>query len=123
MSNQPQPMLFADVVTALQRLRPGADFNVTGDTYDGIDWRDTQQTKPTLEEVNAEIAVIEAEIPTYYCVTEAKRRIALSDWAVLPDVNIANRADFEAYRAALRALILNPVESPTWPIEPNPVWE
>ena len=56
------------------------------------------------------------------CKHEAKKRIANSDWAVLPDVNISNKSEFESYRSQLRNLILNPVESPVFPEEPQPIW-
>lgn len=58
----------------------------------------------------------------YLCKTEAKKRIAATDWSVLPDVGLANTAEFETYRAALRELIKNPVADPVWPTEPEPVW-
>lgn len=51
----------------------------------------------------------------------AKEKIALTDWAVLPDVNLQNKAEFETYRATLRDLIFNPVADPTWPVEPTPI--
>ena len=56
------------------------------------------------------------------CKSESKKRIANSDWAVLPDVNISNKSEFESYRSQLRNLILNPVESPVFPEEPQPIW-
>lgn len=56
------------------------------------------------------------------CKEESKKRIANSDWSVLPDVNITNKSEFENYRSQLRNLILNPVEDPIFPIEPNPIW-
>lgn len=56
------------------------------------------------------------------CKDEAKKRIANSDWAVLSDVNISNKSEFESYRSQLRNLILNPVESPVFPEEPQPIW-
>ena len=56
------------------------------------------------------------------CKHEAKKRISNSDWAVLPDVNISNKSDFENYRSQLRNLILNPVEEPIFPEEPQPIW-
>ena len=57
------------------------------------------------------------------CKNDAKQLIANCDWAMLPDVNITNRAEFEAYRATLREFILNPVENPTFSVEPEPVWQ
>ena len=56
------------------------------------------------------------------CKEEAKKRIANCDWSVLPDVNISNKSDFEDYRSQLRNLILNPVEDPIFPEEPQPIW-
>ena len=56
------------------------------------------------------------------CKEKAKQLIASSDWSVLPDVNISNKPEFENYRSQLRNLIINPVEDPIFPVEPNPIW-
>ena len=56
------------------------------------------------------------------CKEESKKRILFSDWSVLPDVNITNKSEFESYRSQLRNLIINPVEDPIFPVEPNPIW-
>ena len=56
------------------------------------------------------------------CKQEAKKRIANCDWSVLSDVNISNKSEFESYRSELRNLILNPVEDPIFPEEPQPIW-
>ena len=108
---------------ALQALRPGAQWVLRGDSYDGLEWLDEVQTKPTEEEVNDEIAALEAQAPLDACKNEAKQLIAASDWSVLPDVGLANVSDFKAYRAIIRQYILNPVADPVWPTEPQPVWE
>lgn len=47
---------------ALKRLRPGAQWSMSGDEYEGIQWLDTEQTLPTLEEVLEEIEKIKDEI-------------------------------------------------------------
>lgn len=44
-----------DVTAALQSLRPGAEWSVNGETYEGLTWLDKIQTKPTEEEINQEI--------------------------------------------------------------------
>lgn len=41
---------------ALFILRPNAKWTLLGDDYSNINWLDTEQTKPTLAEVEAEIA-------------------------------------------------------------------
>jgi hypothetical protein len=46
-----------NIATALQNLRPGANYEVNGETYEGIVWRDGNKTAiPTKEEVLAEVA-------------------------------------------------------------------
>lgn len=70
--------------------------------------------------IRADELMLEAELAA--CTAQAKALIAASDWSVLPDVNLTNKADFESYRATLRNLILNPVVNPVWPVEPQPVW-
>lgn len=107
---------------ALQALRPGAEWVLRGDTYEGLEWLDTTQTQPTEAEVNAEIARLTAEQPLKDCKAKAKQLIAATDWSILPDVNITNKADFEAYRATLRGYIIDPVAEPQWPEEPQPIW-
>ena len=63
-----------------------------------------------------------SEFKKQNCKDQAKQLIASSDWSVLPDVNITNKSDFENYRSILRNLIINPIEDPIFPIEPNPIW-
>lgn len=110
------------IVDALQAIRPGAEWVLRNKTYDTLEWLDQVQTKPTEEEVNDEIAALEAQAPFDACKAEAKQRLADTDWSVLPDVGLSNKADFETYRSQVRALVLNPVANPVWPTEPQPVW-
>ena len=56
------------------------------------------------------------------CKAKAKALLSQTDWAVLPDVGLANKADFESYRATLRNLVINPVAEPVFATEPEPVW-
>jgi hypothetical protein len=45
-----------DIVKALLVLTPGAQWVIHGDTLDGIEWLDTIQTRPTDDEIIAQIA-------------------------------------------------------------------
>ena len=56
------------------------------------------------------------------CKAQAKAKLAASDWSVLPDVQITNKAEFDNYRAILRGYVISPVTNPTWPTEPQPSW-
>jgi len=114
--NVTRPIQLIDV---LESLRPNSKWVIS----DGvIEWADLDQSEPTKAEIDAELARLSAQQVLEICKDEAKKRIATTDWSVLPDVGISNTAEFEAYRAALRELIKNPVAEPVWPTEPQPVW-
>lgn len=78
--------------------------------WDAVNFLAQNPPAPTLEELIAE------------CKSKAKALLAQTDWSVLPDVGLANKADFESYRASLRNLVINPVAEPVFAIEPEPVW-
>ena len=46
---------------ALQSLKPGAQWVLSGDDYIGLEWLDTEQTQPTEQECAAEAARLQAE--------------------------------------------------------------
>jgi hypothetical protein len=55
-----------NILRAILNIRPGSFFEVNGDTYDGVVWKEPPeeeggQTKPTKEEVIAEIERLQAE--------------------------------------------------------------
>lgn len=108
-------------IIALQNLVPNCIYTWRGEDWEGLEWQDTRP-KPTKEAWEKEKARLIAYQPKQNCKDEAKKRIAFSDWSVLPDVNLSNRSDFESYRSVLRNLILNPVENPIFPTEPEPIW-
>lgn len=107
---------------ALRSLQPSAAFVVVGNVYSGIEWLSPEIPMPSEQEVAAEIARLDQQKPFDDCKAKAKKLIAETDWAVLPDVGLQNKSEFEAYRAQLRALIVSPVADPVWPTEPEPIW-
>lgn len=109
--------------TALQVLTPTAEWTITNiDDYNTLQWHSQDVQKPTKQQLDDEVIRQQNNQPLEACKAEAKKLIAASDWSVLPDVGITNTSEFETYRAALRALIKNPVAEPTFPTEPQPVW-
>ena len=44
---------------ALQVLRPGAEWSIGNNSYSQLDWLDTEQTKPTEEEIVQKVAELE----------------------------------------------------------------
>lgn len=61
-----------DIVSAVQSLRPNASWMVNGDEYEGLEWLDETQTKPTKEEIKKEIERLKAE----YELTQYQRQRA-----------------------------------------------
>ena len=49
------------LLQALNSLRPGAEWSLNGSNYDDVVWHDTNQTKPTKQEVELEIARLQNE--------------------------------------------------------------
>lgn len=50
-----------DLTKALSSLKPGAQWVMRGNEYSGLEWLDTEQTKPTEAELTAEAARLDAE--------------------------------------------------------------
>jgi hypothetical protein len=68
--------------TALISLRPGAQWSWTGTEYSGLNWLDTEQTKPTPQEINTEIERLkQQELSTYYQQLRAPEYPPLSEFA------------------------------------------
>ena len=61
------------IIDAINSLRPGAEWGLNGQNYDGLNWFETNtQPKPTKEEVEAEIARLQSQ----YDLTEYQRQRA-----------------------------------------------
>ena len=99
----------------------GSYWSLNGDSYEGLTWL-SDTPKPTKEELDSQWDEVLSIKKKEQCKSESKKRIANCDWSVLPDVNITNKSEFENYRSQLRNLILNPVEEPIFPEEPQPIW-
>ena len=52
----------------------------------------------------------------------AKALLAATDYAMMPDVAIENRAEFEGYRAYLRMIMKDPVMPVHFHDIPQPIW-
>jgi hypothetical protein len=46
---------------AIHSLRPDAEFSISGDNYDQIEWYSENIPKPTLQEIDAELQKLQAE--------------------------------------------------------------
>lgn len=93
-------------VDALVSIRPGAQWAWTGNEYSGLDWLDTEQTKPTVDEINAEIERLkQQETAKYYQQARALEYPPYTDY--LDAVYWQSQGDnskLEAYVAACTAV-------------------
>lgn len=110
-----------DYTLILNEKYKGTSWSLNGDFYEGLVWK-SDTPKPTKEELDSKWEEVLSIQKKQNCKNQAKQKIANSDWSVLPDVKISNKLDFENYRTILRNYILNPVENPVFPEEPNPIW-
>ena len=116
-----------DIPHALQELKPGAQWTLDGNDYSGLTWLDSEQ-QPTKTEVTDKIAELDAAEPMRLLRIERDKKIALTDWRVLPDQSPSD--DWINYRQALRDLPVSATpkldsnyeldfSSFTWPTEPS----
>ncbi len=112
---------------ALQSLKPGAEWVLDGVDYSGLKWLDSGQ-QPTEQEVKAKIIELDAAEPMRLLRIERDKKIAQTDWRVLPDQSPSD--DWINYRQALRDLPASAspkldssgeldFSSFTWPTEPK----
>ena len=116
-----------DIPEALLALKPGAQWVLRGSDYTGLEWLDSDQ-KPTKTEVIDKIAELDAAEPMRLLRIERNKKIAETDWRVLPDQTPSD--DWINYRQALRDLPASAspkldsnyeldFSSFTWPTEPS----
>ena len=117
-----------DIPTALQALKPGAQWSLTGFDYSGITWLDSSQTKPTETEVNSKISELDNAEAMRLLRIERDARIVKTDWRASSDLTLADA--WKTYRQALRDLPASAspkldseyeldLISVTWPTEPS----
>ena len=116
-----------DITDAIMSLKPGAEWVLRGTEYSGLEWLDSGQ-QPTEQEVKAKLIELDAAEPMRLLRIERDRKIALTDWRVLPDQTPSD--DWINYRQALRDLPASASpkldsnyeldsSSFTWPTEPE----
>ena len=120
------------VVFALYELRPGSKWAFTGEDYEGLDWKDETQTKPTESELFTKVTELENAEPMQLLREERDRRISECDWIVIKSKETETDIPtaWKTYRQALRDLpaSANPkldseydldLSSVTWPTKPS----
>lgn len=100
---------------ALASLRPGAEYVIRGDVIEFYQHADPQ---PTEEELQSEIARLEAEQPWNELRQKRNQLIEETDYLALSDTTLS--PEMAAYRQELRDLPANTVDpvNPVWPVKP-----
>ena len=117
-----------DIAEALQALKPGAQWSLSGNNYTGLEWLDSKQTQPTETEVNSKISELDNAEAMRLLRVERDSRIAKTDWRASSDLTLSDA--WKTYRQALRDLPASAspklnsyyqldLTSVTWPTEPS----
>ena len=121
------------IASALEVLKPKAQWTLRGDTYSDIEWLDESQTKPTEDEVNTKVAELKAAEPMRLLRIKRDKLIGQSDWRIVMAKETGTNipAAWKTYRQALRDLPassdpkliddtdLLDMSSVTWPTPPS----
>ena len=94
------------IVSALEALKPKAQWTLAGDSYANLEWLDKIQTKPTEDEVNAKVIELTTAEPFRLLRIERNKRLAECDWIVTKNVEYGQNISipWRNYRQALRDL-------------------
>ena len=116
-----------DIPSALQALKPGAQWTLSGEDYSGLEWLDSGQIQPTETEVNSKISELDSAEAMRLLRIERDTRIAKTDWRASSDLTLATA--WKTYRQALRDITTQTpklgsdyeldLTSVTWPTEPS----
>jgi hypothetical protein len=101
---------------ALFSLRPGVEFVIRGGV---IEFYQHDNPQPTAEELQAEIARLEAAQPMVELRQQRNRLISETDYLALADATLTD--EMSTYRQALRDLPANTTDpaNPVWPTKPG----
>jgi preprotein translocase subunit SecD len=118
------------VIDAIQSLVPDAQVSVVGNDVNQITWNVPSVAPVTNEQILAEQARLEAQVPLNDCKAQAVALLQATDWTTIPDVAnpsasnpyLMNQGAFIAWRSQVRALAVNPVANPVFPAQPTEEW-
>jgi uncharacterized small protein (DUF1192 family) len=88
------------ITKALVNLRPNAQWRQTGFSYDGLEWLDSEQTKPTEAELTAEIERLQAE----HDANEYQRKRAAAYPSFADQFDLLYHGGYDAWKAAIEAV-------------------
>lgn len=89
-----------DLTKALVSLKPGAQWVLRGNEYSGLEWLDTEQTKPTEAELVAEVARLQAE----YEANQYQRDRAAAYPSFADQFDTLYHGGYDAWKASIDAV-------------------
>ena len=121
-----------DLTSALQILKPEAQWVLYGSEYSDLTWLDKTQTKPTEDELNTKIVELNAQEPFRLLREERNLRLTQTDWTRMDDngLSTSKKTEWKTYRQSLRDLPSSATPkldsfgdldstSVTWPTKPS----
>jgi len=110
-----------DYAAVLTALYPGAEWSLSGDTYDGLVWH-SDGVAPTKKTLDAAWPQVESDRKWGQVRAERDRLLAASDWSQMPDnaLDAPTIAAWAAYRQELRDVpqTQDDPDSIVWPEAP-----
>ena len=91
------------IYQAITNLRPGANFRVVAQsdmTTMAVEWLDTEQSRPTDAEIQAEITRLEAD----YAVKQYQRDRAAAYPSIADQLDLLYHGGMDAWKAAITAV-------------------
>ena len=89
-------------VNAILELRPNAQWSMADDNV--LRWKDTHQTQPTEEEIQAKIQELQAAEPMRLLRIQRNQLLSQTDWRMTTDYPYSDQAEWASYRTQLRNL-------------------
>jgi hypothetical protein len=88
------------IYKAILSLRPNSQWTLNGDSYQGLEWLDESQTKPTEAEIQAEIVRLQAE----YKAKEYQRQRATAYPSIADQLDTLYHGGYDAWKATITAV-------------------
>jgi hypothetical protein len=85
---------------ALLSLRPNSQWTLNGDSYAGIEWLDVAQTKPTEQEIQTEIARLQAD----YDAKDYQRKRTQAYPSFADQFDLLYHGGYDAWKTAIQAV-------------------
>ena len=113
---------------AIDSLKPKTEWGWGSLDYADLNWQDTEHTKPTEAEIDAEVIKLNNAEPMRLLRQERDLKLTNCDWRASSDVTLSDA--WKTYRQALRDLPASATpkvdefgnldqSSVTWPTEPS----